>query len=480
LKHLLFILVLIPLSFFASAKDGCVVKGTIRNNTDSLVFLCYYYGSTSIVQKLDSAFLSKGTAKFSMTVTKKITDGFYMLLFADKSPQIEIVLDNGKEVNVEMDKEDILHTIKFINDEQNTAFYDDKLYINNLQPRIKDLTAKLESKKKKDTTFVNAQYEEMNAGIFKYRDALIAKDPKSTLAVIYTSMKEPVLPATIKAMPDGRKKDSLKYVFIKKNYWNDWNFKDDRLIYSPVYEGKLAGYFNNLVLQTPDSFNLEADKIMKNVTCGSDMYKFTFWWITRTAGMSKVMGMDESYVYMIEKYVMGQDYCPGLDSASKAAYITDAQRLAKNTMGKIGMDIVMPDDKEQTQSLHHVCTKGDFTVLAFYDPTCHHCEKEVPSMDSTLNILEKQLGITIMRFGLENADEDPKWIKFIADKKLNNHWVHVHNPSRIGNYRADYNILTNPVFYLLDKKAEIIGKRIDHTNIGGLIKHLWEERNTKK
>jgi hypothetical protein len=145
-------------------------------------------------------------------------------------------------------------------------------------------------------------------------------------------------------------------------------------------------------------------------------------------------------------------------------------------MGKKGRNIEMPDDKEVPQTLWNTCTKGDFTVLAFYDPTCHHCEKEVPSMDSMLNIVEKEEGIKIMRFAVENADEDVKWHKFIEDKKLNNHWVHVHNPSRIGNYRADYNVYSNPIFYLLDKDAIIVGKRIDHSNIGGLIKHLNDEK----
>jgi hypothetical protein len=478
MKQLLLTLLLASATLFTNAKDGCTITGTIRNNTDSLVFLCYYYGSGTTVQKLDSAFLTKGTANFKMQYNKSIKDGFYMLLFADKSPQVEMVVENGKAVTVEFDKADILHSIKFA-DEQNTRFYEDKLYIDNLQPRIKELGTKLESKKKKDTTYVTEQYELINEGIFKARDVLIAKDPTSVLSKIYTSMKDVVIPANIKAMANGRKKDSLKYVYTKANYWNNWDFADDRLIYSPVYESKLQGYFN-LIPQIPDSFNVEADRMMKRVKCGTDMYKFTFWYITRTAGISKVMGMDESYVYMIEKYVMGRDYCGHLDSASKAAYITDAQRLAPNTIGKIGRDIAMPDDKEKPQTLYNVCTKGDFTVLAFYDPTCHHCEKEVPSMDSTLNILEKELGITIMRFGLENADEDVKWHKFIEDKKLNNHWVHVHNPSRVGNYRVDYNVQTNPVFYLLDKNAEILGKRIDHTNIGGLVKHLWEEKNKKK
>jgi Domain of unknown function (DUF5106)/Domain of unknown function (DUF4369) len=478
MKHFIFTIVLGFISLLANAKDGYQINCTIKNNTDSMVFLCYYYGTGTTVQKLDSVKLDKGNATFSMKGSKKLTSGIYMLLFADKSPQIEMLLDNGQNINFSFDKTDFTNTIKFENDLQNTRFYEDKVFIVGVQTKAQSLGEQLKSGKKKDTTSVNEQYEKLNESIFKFRDALIAKDPKSLLSIMYTSMKEPIAPKSITELPDGRKKDSLKFVHYKNNYWNDWNFDDDRLMYAPIYENKLSNYFR-LVPNTPDSFNVEADRIMKRVKCNTDMYKFSFWWMTRNAGTSKVMGMDESYVYMIEKYVMSREYCGHLDSATKAAYIVDAQKIGPNTLGKIGREIAMPDDKEVPQTLSATVAKGDFTVLVFYDPTCHHCEKEVPSVDSVLNIIEKEEKITVMRFGLENADEDVKWRKFIVDKKLNNHWVHVHNPTRVGNYRQDYNVFSNPIFYLLDKKGEIVGKRIDHTNIGGLIKHLVKEGKKK-
>jgi Domain of unknown function (DUF5106)/Domain of unknown function (DUF4369)/Thioredoxin-like len=479
MKKLVFAFMMCMMYIQSNAKDGYVINANLRNNKDTIVYFCYYYGSGTTVQKLDSTKLTPGNVSFTMKGAKKITSGIYMLLFGESSPQIEFLLENGKDINMDFDKVDVIKNIKFTNDDENSRFYEDKKFIAGIQTKAASISDQLKSGKKKDTVSVNAQYEKLNESIFTFRDDLMAKNPKGLLATLYTAMKEPITPKSITALPDGRTKDSLKFVHYKENFWKDWNFDDDRLIYSPIYEGKLANYFR-LVPNVPDSFNVEADKIMKRVKCNTDMYKFSFWWMTRNAGTSKVMGMDESYVYMIEKYVMSREYCGHLDSATKAAYISDAQKIGPNTMGKIGREIAMPDDKEVPQTLSSTAAKGDFTVLVFYDPTCHHCEKEVPSVDSVLNIIEKEEKITIMRFGLENADEDVKWRKFIADKKLNNHWVHVHNPTRIGNYRQDYNVYSNPIFYLLDKKGEIVGKRIDHTNIGGLIKHLVKESKKVK
>jgi Domain of unknown function (DUF5106)/Thioredoxin-like/Domain of unknown function (DUF4369) len=478
MKKIFLSICLSMIAFSTFAKDGYKVNATILNNTDSMVYLCYYFGNGSTVQKIDSARLTQGTTKFTMSGKQKITSGIYMFLFADKSPQVELILENGSDLVCEFDKTDFTKTMKFSNDVANKRFYDDKVFLADINPRVAEISKKLESGKKKDTTYVNEQYELINKSIFKFRDDLIAADPKSVLAVLYTGMKEPIIPDAIIKMKDGKMKDSLKFVYYKNNFWNDWNFNDDRLVYAPILDGKLTSYFR-LVPSTPDSFNVEADRIMKKLKCNTDMYKYCFWWMTRYAGVSKVMGMDESYVYMIEKYIMSRDYCGHLDSATKAAYITDAQKMGKSIMGMIGQDIQLPDDKEVMQTLLKTCAKGDYTVLCFFDPTCHHCEQEVPSMDSLLNIVEKEQNIKIMRYAVQNADEDEKWHKFIKDKKLNNNWVHVHNPTRVGSYRVDYNVISNPVFYLMGKDGEILGKRIDHTNIGGLLKHLVGQEKNK-
>ncbi len=478
-KKLFLLLSMACLAIAANAKDGYHVKGTILNNTDSLVYACYYYGNGTTVQKLDSAKLTKGTATFDMKGSKKLVGGIFMLLFADKSPQVEFILENGKDVELTFDKGKMPESITFVNDESNTNFYADKMYLIAVNKRVEMLTEKLKSGKKKDTTAVNAEYEVINKEIFDNRDKLIAKNPTSIMGVLFKGMKEPDTKKKPVGITDEKKIQEFQYRYYKNNYWSDWDFNDDRLIYAPVYDDKLTKYFKQLIPSIPDSFNVEADKLMKRVKCGTDMYKYTFWWLAHYAGVSKVMGMDESYVYMIEQYVMNRDYCGHLDTATKRAYIEDAIRIAPNTIGKKGKDIVLPSNMEVSQSLHDLCKKGEITVLAFFDPTCHHCEVEVPAVDSALNAIEKELGIVVNRYVVQNADEDDKWRKFIKDKRLNNHYTHVHNPSRVGSYRVDYNIVSNPVFYLLDKNGIIKGKRLDHTNIGGLIKHLLKPEPIK-
>jgi hypothetical protein len=83
-------------SMNAVAKDGYSIKVKFTDAKDSLVYLCHYFGKNTTVFKDDSVKLSsKGEATFKSD--KKIIGGIYMLLFADKTASMEMILLNGDD-----------------------------------------------------------------------------------------------------------------------------------------------------------------------------------------------------------------------------------------------------------------------------------------------------------------------------------------------------------------------------------------------
>src|SRR5690606_17306904 len=120
------------------------------------------------------------------------------------------------------------------------------------------------------------------------------------------------------------------------------NFQDDRLIYTPIYDAKLEEYFSKLVLPLIDSIEFEADKLLSKTEGTKDLYKYTLWWITHYVESSKVMGMDEVFVYLVENYYMkGKAFW--LDNEALAKYYDRAQKIAPNVIGNIAPEIKMPD-----------------------------------------------------------------------------------------------------------------------------------------
>ncbi len=164
------------------AKDGYSVKGTINNNNDTMVYLCYYYGNGTTVQKLDSAKLAPGAATFNIKGDKKITSGIYMLLFADKSQQVEFMLENGKPLEFTFSKGDFTSTFKsVIPNPENDAFYGYKNFLTKFNTTVQEEQTKLAAcKTKEDTTKQYEKstkvYDKINEEITAYRDDMIAKN----------------------------------------------------------------------------------------------------------------------------------------------------------------------------------------------------------------------------------------------------------------------------------------------------------------
>jgi peroxiredoxin len=484
MNKLLVLILSIFVSNVALAADGYTVKANIKNANDSMVFLCHYFGVGKTVFKDDSAKVSlTGESKFTLKSTKKITGGIYLLLFADRKMQVELLLQNGDNFEISFDRNEPIKSAKFsggAGSTENTNFYE---YQNFLMDKNKDYqeiqAGYAAAKTKADSNKLTEKSTKFNKSITEYRKSFAAKYPGSLCSAILKSMEEPEVPEKIPFLKDGKTKDStFGYRYYKTHYWDGYNLRDERLVYTPILDPKLETYLTKLVIQTPDSFCKEVDTLLRKVPEKSETYKYILWFSTRHAENSKVMGMDESFVYLVEKYYMqGKAYW--LEDSDLKKYDTAAKKLSTNTIGKDAPEIMLPDINGNPTSLKKVVSQKDYTLLAFYDPTCGHCQKEVPAMDSAVRrMIKKNKSVQI--FGVENAQEDEKWKKFIDEKKLKDFWYHVHDPYGQGRYRRDYNVTSNPIFYLIDKQGKIVGKRFDHNNLEDFMEFLEKKNALKK
>jgi peroxiredoxin len=476
-KLFLLIITIVSLNALAIAKDGYNIKVKIQNNTDTLVYLCHYYGKGVTVYKDDSSKVGKdGTIQFESKAP--IIGGIYILLGSDKINLLEFLIQNGDNFEFSFDKSAPVKTAEFKNNEENTNFYKYQKYLTGISERYQVITADLvAAKTRADTAAIDERSKLLTKEMVAFRRNFVKEHPKSISATIFNALDEPEIPTKIPNLTNGRPDSNFAYKYYKTHYWDLFNFQDDKIIYSPLYEKKLEEYFK-LVVSVPDSFNKEADLILKKTKGTKELGKYSLWWLTRYAETSKVMGMDQSFVHMVENYYMKGD-ANWLDSASLAKYIKRAMDIAPNMIGQTAADIRIPDINENMSSLTAFAKGNDYTLLIFYDPTCGHCKKEIPSCDSVVNALRNKK-IDIKIFGIENAQEDVKWKEFIKEHNLaKDYWLHLHDPNGIGNYRSKFDVYSNPILYLLDKNGKIVGKRIDHNNLGGLVEHLEEVKNKK-
>jgi peroxiredoxin len=451
----------------AIAKNGYRIQLKLTDVKDSIVYMAHYYGKPlPTIYKSDSAYFDKnGLAVFESK--EEVTGGIYMMLLSDRKTYFEFLLNNGDEFSITTAVKDLPDGIKYKNSPENEQFLDYIKFLKGFGKKQMEYQEEIaKAKTTEDTTAIQQKYAGVSKTLTDYRKNFTDKHPGTLLTNIFNSMEQPTVPENVQKKPDGTSDSMATYLYYKNHYWDKFNFQDDRLINTPIYDSKLEEYMNKLVYPYEDSMIKESDILLAKARGTKDMFKYTLWWLTRNAEQSKIMGMDAVFVYLVENYYMKGDAF-WLDNETLEKYIDRAHKIAPNVIGNVAPEIKLPDMNGKQHSLHDL--KAKYTLLLFWSPECGHCLKEVPQIDSVYRAELKAKGVKV--YAVRTEGDEKKWSEIIEKDKLSD-WVHVYDPEHTSRFRADYDIYSTPVIYLLDEKKIIRGKRLDHSNLSSLIDML--------
>jgi thiol-disulfide isomerase/thioredoxin len=478
MKKILSVLVLLAgLSATAGAREGYRIAVKFADFKDTMVYLVHYYAKPlPTIYKSDSALVDKnGVALFD---SKKTTlGGIYLLLTADKKKYVEFLLNNGDDIGMTIKangrEEGPMEDIVFKNSPENERFLVYMKFLKTFgdeQQRLqRDYAA---AKNAADSSTLRKKINEASKQLTTYRHDYAAKYPKTLLGNVFNALATPEVPEGVHKMPNGEIDSSFAYDYFKGHYWDKFDFQDDRLIHTPIYDAKLDEYINKFVVPVVDSVIKEADILLKKTRGTKELFKYTLHWLTYNAETSKIMGMDAVFVYLVENYHMKGDAF-WLSADDVARHVKRAQELSRTALGNLAADIKMQDIKGKPSPLFGV--KAKYTVVVFWEPSCGHCQKEIPQLDSVYKAVLKAKGVKV--YAVRTDDPVKQWQDFITKYKLED-WTHVYDPEHKSTYHSDYDIKSTPTIYLLDEKKIIIGKRLDHSNIGTVIE--MEERKAAK
>ncbi|MBE2288541.1 MAG: redoxin domain-containing protein [Chitinophagaceae bacterium] len=459
------------------AKNGYHISLRMPGVTDSVVYLAHYYGKgRPTIFKTDSARIDKrGNAELRST-SEDFTGGIYIVYLSDLLTNFEVLLNKGDDITIVAPKNAIPNDIEFKGSPENTRFAAYVRYLNTYSAGDEVIRKEFEmAKTAGDTAEVRAKAKVAADKLKRYREDYAAQYPGTLLAKIFKAMELPVIQDGDHYLADGKTKDStFAYRQYKAHYWDGFDLTDDRLIYTPLYDSRLEEYFNKLVVPYPDSLKHEADMLLARTKGTKDMFHYTLWWLTRYAENSKVMGLDEVFVHLVENYYMkGDAFWLKPDELKK--YTERARKIAPNVLGNMAPPISLPDVRTgKTQKLYDIQAK--YTMVVFYSPTCGHCRHEVPLLDSVYEAVLKHKGIQVYSVATEEPDSTIN--KFLKEQKLDKKWMNTWDPQRTGDWHDKYDVYVTPSIYLLDEKKIIRGKRLDHTNVAGLVEMLEKKQKS--
>ncbi|MEY4113308.1 MAG: hypothetical protein RLZ76_1, partial [Bacteroidota bacterium] len=287
MRILSMITVLLHCCSLAVAQQAYEIKANIKPFNKGHLYLAYHFGSKQYL--IDSAKIeSSGDAVF--TGTKKLQGGVYLIVFPEKNGWVECMIDKDLKFSIKADTSNLIQSMQFENSIDNTVFskYQQKSF--EIGTSINELRKKLTGKAGEPTyDSINNTIRQLGESMQNHRLEIQKKYPNSLLTSIFHILQEPEVPPAAKH-PKGKYDSVYAYNYYKDHFWDGISFTDERLIRTPVLQGKFDRYYDQVLPQVPDSLIVYADKMLQAAKPNEEMFKFMLSSLTDKYVNPKYMG----------------------------------------------------------------------------------------------------------------------------------------------------------------------------------------------
>lgn len=459
----------------ASAQKGYNIRVKLDNYPEKSLTLGFHYGDKQYVKDT----VEQGAdGYFTFQADTLLPCGVYLLVLKPDNSFIQLLIPDDDQVfTVITDGKDAVSHMKVKGSEDNEIFYTYLQFLNKMRVEADTIKAKMARSNgvAADSLALVRQSAELDKQVKKYQSDLIAKHAETLTAKIIKSSVEPEVPEFQGS--DEKEIQLKKYYWYRAHYFDNIDITDPCMLRSPVLHPKIDAYVNKVIPQHPDSINLAVDFIIDKLKDSPENYKFYLIHFLNTYAKSNLVGMDACYVHIAEQY-----YCNGGASWVKKEDVEkicdNARRLEPILIGKIAPNIIVKDRNDHPMSLWDV--DADYTVLFFWAPDCSHCKKAAPFM---VEFAEKFKDRSVKVFAVCTAvtDKGPECWKGAEEKGFSDFlFLNTYDPYIQSHYKTLYDVQSTPQIFILDRKHEILMKRIGAEQLITVMEEVINFQNEKK
>jgi len=492
MRKFTFLLPFLISSFLFKAQGGHDIKISFKGCPDTTVYLVMHLWESNSIA--DSCLKVKN-GQIQFKGKKDLDKGLYILVNQGKNTTyFEFFVNENQKFSITGDYAEITSSLKATGSKENEQFFAYNKFFVDKNKEFSGYVISQKGKSVEDSAkFINDKIKILNADVKKFDSIFKAKNKGSFLIDYFNLKLEKQATDTPKAS-NGRPDSLYNYYYYKNHFWDDINFKDDRLIHTPFFDDRIKKYFDQIIVQHPDTIIKEIDKILVQCDEKTMIYKMLLGHFTYKYEQSKIMSfdrlsnsitMEKVFIHLAEKYII-PGHAEGVytDETVKAIkqkvlrnkpllpgakapdiFVIDtvyAKRVIK--MGfdtcKTSLTLTKCYEKNSAElspmwkTLHSVNAK--YTVLVFWASDCGHCQTEIPRLNDTLKTIKGKIDFKV--FAVQTKDDYEVWRKFIIDKKLD--FINVFDPVHINSFKDKYDVESTPVIFLLDKDKKIKVKRV--------------------
>lgn len=389
--------------------------------------------------------------------------GLYYVFFTNTSA-FQILIDADQTFSMNTNAADVAGAMQVEGSLDNELLYKNLKFESEMQPKLQAAAQKMQGLPESSPQYRQAKAE---------RDALLAQR-KAHLTEIFDNYPEAFFTRFKTAgqnpdvrdvrKPDGTLDTAAQVYFYRTEFWDNVDFSDKRLLYTPVIFNKLKRYMKELTPQQPDSLNKAASFLVDQVLDYPEYFKFFANWIVLQYEPTKTELMDSEavFVHMAQKYfTYGRAFWS--DSAEIYAIQLRANEMAASLVGKKGPNVTASGPDGKTYSLYDI--KAPYIVVYMFNPECEHCQEQSPKLVQFYKQWKNQ-GVEVFAIALDtNAEE---WKAYIRKTGMDAFAANVFDPTNKAIY-SKYFVDITPEIYVLNPERTIIAKNLKVYQIGEVV-----------
>lgn len=456
-------------------QSGYEIRIHIKNSPDTLMYIANYYGRNQYLR--DSAKVDPKTpGLFVFKGDEPLLGGIYILASQAKVKTMEFIIDQSQHFTFETDTADVLKRINVKGSPENQNFFNYIKVLNQLQNQLTALNSEIkEAEKAGNEKLVKEKKEQLNEKskeLESYTKSFIKDNPKAFFSKVLALNLEVEIPP-LPTKEDGTLDSAFAWRYYKENFWMHTDFTDDRLLRTPVFHSKLQRYFSDVIIQDNDSIKHEASKLIEKARPNEEMFKYVVWFLTNYYETSRIMGHDEIFVYLVEKYYM-TNQCWWVAPHTLENLSRRAMQLKNILIGAKAPELIMYDTSHAFRSSHQI--NANYTIMWFFDPDCGHCKVETPKLRDFYNKNKEKLNLEV--FAVSSDQDLERWKKYIRDNNLN--WINVGGNTANIDFFKVYDLYSTPVMFLLDKDKKILAKRISVADLDNFFEQYEKVKENRR
>jgi thiol-disulfide isomerase/thioredoxin len=417
------------------------------------VYLGYYYAESTYAR--DTAVInSKG--EFTFEGKDALPQGMYFIA-KNKTRLFEMVVGANQRFKMESSADDYIRNMKVSGDLDNKLFFENMLFNmdrnKEAEPFIKILQdSTLTDEQKKDA---REGFAKVNEKVIAYQNTIIEKYPKTVTAALFAANKRIDIPEPPKRA-DGTVDSTFQLRWYREHFFDYFDLSNDALIRvnQSLYSKKVNEYLDKLYAPDPDSVMKAIDFMVAKAKPNQETFKYLVWTCMIKYQQPEIMGQDEIYVRLFDKYFASGQMDFWVSAKLKKNIKDFADRLRLSLVGQTAKNLILQDGSGKLRSMYDL--KNKYTIVYFFDPDCGHCKTETPKVVNFLNNTTFDVAVYAV-----SADSSlSKMNKYVKDMKMEKFVTTCFYYSAVGHYQSLYDAETTPTLYVLDDKKKIIAKKL--------------------